>query len=327
MRGWLLVLAGCYAPSAPAGVPCADNGACPSGQMCVAGTCGGTLPEDAAGGDAPAFDATVTVDSASPDAAQPTDCWAAWADGKPQLSMASLMFSSSDDDLNPSLSSDRLALYFSRKGDFYRAMRSSPTASFGGSLPITDLSSTATEDKLTLSGDGLTAVLSSNRTPLVGDYDLWIATRSAIGTAFSTPTRLPTSVNSPDSQFDPWLSADGLTLYWAEGSVIPMAASHLRKATRSSSTASFNPSAVSIDAAQPFNPVLSPDQLVIVYSDSGAISVATRTMVTGPFKDGHPLSGLPAGADNPELSRDGCELVFDAPGATSQDIFHAFVMP
>lgn len=32
-------LAGCYAPSAPAGAPCGPGDACPSGQQCIAGTC------------------------------------------------------------------------------------------------------------------------------------------------------------------------------------------------------------------------------------------------------------------------------------------------
>lgn len=39
-----LVMAGCYSPSPPSGVPCGEGNACPSGQACVAGYCGGEAP-------------------------------------------------------------------------------------------------------------------------------------------------------------------------------------------------------------------------------------------------------------------------------------------
>jgi len=41
-----LVLGGCYSPTAPALVPCGEGGACPSGQKCVAGLCGGSEVTD-----------------------------------------------------------------------------------------------------------------------------------------------------------------------------------------------------------------------------------------------------------------------------------------
>jgi len=48
----LAVLAGCYDPTLPAGVPCRQAGEpCPGNQACVAGVCGGTAspePIDAA---------------------------------------------------------------------------------------------------------------------------------------------------------------------------------------------------------------------------------------------------------------------------------------
>lgn len=308
MRAWLLVVAGCYAPSPPAGLPCADNGACPSGQTCVAGVCGGG---------APGTDATST-----------SDCWDKWKSGAATLTTPTVAYASPDDDTNPSLAPDALALYVTRDGDFYRAPRSNPTDAFGDAFVIDDLSSSADEDKLTIGGNGLVAVLSSNRTPLFGDYDLWIATRSAVGAAFPAPTRLPTSIDSPDSQFDPWLSSDGLTLYWAElNTLVPNGKSKVKKATRASASAQFDEGSVILDAKQPFNPVLSPDELVMIYTDQGGISIATRSSTNAGFHNGDLVPGLPGDADNPELSRDGCELVYNAPGGSSQDIFHAFVMP
>jgi hypothetical protein len=52
MRGALLsfvLLAACYQPAAPPGVPCSRAGDCPAGEACVAGVCGGAEP----GSDAP----------------------------------------------------------------------------------------------------------------------------------------------------------------------------------------------------------------------------------------------------------------------------------
>lgn len=42
-----LVLAACYSPAAPSNVPCGPGGECPSGQVCVAGVCGGDSTIDA----------------------------------------------------------------------------------------------------------------------------------------------------------------------------------------------------------------------------------------------------------------------------------------
>ncbi len=56
--------AGCYSPSPPTGVPCGENNACPSGQQCVAGFCGGTGGSNDASDsdvlDAPDIDAPAT---------------------------------------------------------------------------------------------------------------------------------------------------------------------------------------------------------------------------------------------------------------------------
>lgn len=39
----MIGLVGCFSPSAPANVPCGDGDACPSGQRCIEGFCGGPL--------------------------------------------------------------------------------------------------------------------------------------------------------------------------------------------------------------------------------------------------------------------------------------------
>jgi hypothetical protein len=60
---WMVVAASaCYSPSAPTGAPCADNNACPAGQACVEGFCGGRASSDDAATDAPEPDA-VPIDA------------------------------------------------------------------------------------------------------------------------------------------------------------------------------------------------------------------------------------------------------------------------
>jgi hypothetical protein len=55
-----LGVAGCYSPTPPTGAPCGENNACPSGQTCIAGFCGGDgtgdtgVPMDTQDIDAPA---------------------------------------------------------------------------------------------------------------------------------------------------------------------------------------------------------------------------------------------------------------------------------
>jgi hypothetical protein len=57
----LVLLAGCFDPEPPAGVPCSATAPCPTGQRCVGGTCDGTgtpddsqvTPPDGADPDAP----------------------------------------------------------------------------------------------------------------------------------------------------------------------------------------------------------------------------------------------------------------------------------
>jgi len=56
MRGFAtwtaLLVAGCYAPQPPQGLPCSAPDGCPEGQMCAAGVCSSTAPGPDGGGDA-----------------------------------------------------------------------------------------------------------------------------------------------------------------------------------------------------------------------------------------------------------------------------------
>ena len=88
-----------------------------------------------------------------------------------------------------------------------------PTQPFGTPAPLADFNTTSDDDGVYLSDDLLTAYLSSNRAGGAGGYDLWVATRGAVGDHFSAPTPLGT-VNTPDDERQPVTSHDGLRLYF-----------------------------------------------------------------------------------------------------------------
>jgi hypothetical protein len=88
-----------------------------------------------------------------------------------------------------------------------------PTQPFGTPTPLADFNTSSDDDGVYLSDDLLTAYLSSDRAGGSGGYDLWVATRGAVGDHFSTPTPLGT-VDTPDDERQPVTSHDGLRLYF-----------------------------------------------------------------------------------------------------------------
>jgi hypothetical protein len=80
----LLVAAGCYNPSPPAGAPCTDDNGCPTGQACVAGFCGGS----ASSVDSSLADGTPQVSCANWNARHFDACAIPMAPGDLQLGVA-----------------------------------------------------------------------------------------------------------------------------------------------------------------------------------------------------------------------------------------------
>ena len=118
------------------------------------------------------------------------------------------------------LSPDGLTLYFSQGGsgkDYYAARRPDRLSPWGAPSRLDDLSSAEDDTKLTLTDDGLVAILSSNRAPATS-FDLWEATRASTAVAFDAPTRTTlAAINNNSAQYDPQLSGDGLRLYLRAG--------------------------------------------------------------------------------------------------------------
>jgi len=84
-----------------------------------------------------------------------------------------------------------------------------------------------------MTDDGRTIVFcSTHEQARPGDRDLWIATRGSTEDQWSSPSRLPPEISTPDaSENDPWLSGDGLTLRFRRAGNIMMTTRSLESAS------------------------------------------------------------------------------------------------
>jgi hypothetical protein len=128
-------------------------------------------------------------------------------------------------DTFPSLSRDGLTLLFQSERpdgygsmDIWAARRNSTAEPFG---PAENLGSAINgrsgDGAAELSPDGLTLFFTSNRSGGHGNFDLWMSTRTSPTAPWGEPLNLGPSVNSPDLEAFPSLSADGQTLYYHSG--------------------------------------------------------------------------------------------------------------
>ncbi|MFC1637128.1 hypothetical protein ACFL5Z_20085, partial [Planctomycetota bacterium] len=65
-----------------------------------------------------------------------------------------------------------------------------------------------------ISPDGLSLFFESDRPGGLGDLDVWMATREAIGEPWDEPVNLGPNINSPDSETAAAISPNGLELYF-----------------------------------------------------------------------------------------------------------------
>ncbi|MHC4586117.1 MAG: protease inhibitor I42 family protein [Planctomycetota bacterium] len=123
------------------------------------------------------------------------------------------------------ISADGLALYFisPRPGgpddfdlfDIYVTTRSDKNANWSEpeNLGLT-VNSANNDAGPSISADGMSLYFSSTRTGGHGDDDLWVTTRSTVSDSWGPPVNLGSTVNSPSWDFDPSISANGLSVYF-----------------------------------------------------------------------------------------------------------------
>ena len=124
----------------------------------------------------------------------------------------------------PCLSADGLTLLFhsnDRPGglgsyDIWMSTRTTPDAVWEEAINLGSAINHAGADQSpSLSPDGLILYFSSERMGGFGHMDLWMSQRPSHDAEWGEPVNLGAAVNTPDSQSDPEISADGLTLVFA----------------------------------------------------------------------------------------------------------------
>jgi hypothetical protein len=137
----------------------------------------------------------------------------------PQVIAAISSEGTTDDD--PSLSSDRLLLYFNSRRDgglgredIWSAARAGADREWQAPLAVPELNSDARETGIALGGDGLQVWWSSDREGGQGGLDVYSATRTSRDATWSTPEPVA-ALSSPGDDLVSALSSDGATLLLA----------------------------------------------------------------------------------------------------------------
>lgn len=263
------------------------------------------------GGDDAGLDGTPTV-----------TCYDRWLDNTVELDtpVPLATVNSVAYDRDPWLPADELTLYFSsaRIGsagttDVWMATRPSTTVPFGVPILATPFNSPDTESKLSMSADGLVAVVGSNRaTSMGGSIDVWESVRTTTTEPWPEMSRAQVMMlETSGAEHDPTLGADGMHLYLAPDSPSPQ---HIVMATRQPAGDFAAPMTLTelSSSSGASDPSPTPDERIIVFASSGTLFYATRSASSGMFSNPIIISDLSTNAEegDPHLSSDGCRLYF-----------------
>ena len=236
---------------------------------------------------------------------------------------------------DPFLTDDELTIYFStdRSGvtDVWTATRGNMTDQFAAVMEASAFNSTAGESKLSITQNGLTAVVGSDRVGGAGGLDVWESTRATTSELFPAMSRTKVMmVETSGNDHDPTISASGLHLYLAPDAT---GSQHIVMASRSSPGGNFGVpmTLAELDSGTgDADPSPTPDERIIVFSSNrstpfvtagGNIWYATRAGSTGAFEMPRPVPDVntDAAEGDPHLSADGCRLYFARFGGTGVD--------
>lgn len=302
----------------------------------------GALAGDAAGGD----DVPIVTD-APPDGppdgqAAAVPCYSKWLDGTIRFKAAVAVDGVNDVgyDRDPFLTQDELTFYLStqRTGsmstDVFTASRAMKTDVFPAPTRDDAFSSSMGESKLSITADGLTAIVGSDRTGTAGGIDIWEATRATKTDTWPTMTRNRVMMlESTGNDHDPTISADGLHIYYAPDN----GGQKIFLASRANRTSNFGaPVEVTplTSGTGDADPSPTPDERIIVFSSNRTLTGAgatnlwysTRALASGTFSAPQPVPDLNTDANegDPHLSSDGCRIYFGRDGgSTNWDIYVA----
>jgi Tol biopolymer transport system component len=96
-----------------------------------------------------------------------------------------------------------------------------PDGTFGNARLVSELNSPQADQRPSIRFDGLEIFFFSNRSGSMVDalgspsFDIWVATRDSPNDRWDTPVNLGSAVNTGGAEQNPYISPDGLTLYFA----------------------------------------------------------------------------------------------------------------
>ncbi|MBM4028731.1 MAG: hypothetical protein FJ280_25550, partial [Planctomycetes bacterium] len=131
---------------------------------------------------------------------------------------------SSSIDMGPSITADGLELYFgsSRPGgsgnwDVWVSTRASVSDAWGKAVNLGPVvNSPAYDGHPFITPDGLVLFITSARPGGYGDWDIWMTRRTTRDSTWATPVNLGHSLNTAAGEAEPYISADGRTLYFSD---------------------------------------------------------------------------------------------------------------
>ncbi len=244
-----------------------------------------------------------------------------------------------DDDEKPTLTADRLELFFLSTrsggpggGDVWHASRSNVADAWSAPSLVAEVSSTFQEKSPAISADGLTLWVASDRPGGQGGLDIWVSTRATRTTDWLVPVRV-TALNSPGDEIPRPPGQDGLIMPLGYRGVSNLTY-QIDVASRSALDASWMaPAPLSeVDTANiDVDGFLSDDGLTLHFSTDRLhkgdqdLYVAHRSGVGDAFTAFAPLGGLntPDTDRDPWLSPDGTEIYFSSDRSGALRIYRA----
>lgn len=177
----------------------------------------------------------------------------------------------SDDGLTMVLSDSPFSQRGGGKGkiDIWIATRQDMDGPFSTPVNLSTINTSNHEFSPHLSADGLSLYFASDRPGGYGDLDLWVATRPDRTAPFGNPRNMGSAVNSGAGDFCPFLSSDGLSLYFNSSRGGGSGSCDIYVATRMSVDSSWtyvkNLGSRINTGATDASPVVSDDELTLYY--------------------------------------------------------------
>ncbi len=178
------------------------------------------------------------------------------------------------------ISEDGLEMYFSsdRPGgsgewDMWVTRRASKDAPWGTAENLGPAINTRLQEVgATISADGLSLYFSSqDRTGGFGSFDIWMTTRPSRNDPWGEPVNVGSKVNSGYADFTPWITADGLELYFSSWRAVGYGASDIYVARRATTKDHWgepvNLGPIVNSPCEEMMPCVSPDGLLLFFSD------------------------------------------------------------